>query len=190
MVTGVALTLGAQEKTVTNAAADDSSSEEVIIRRKPIPKPAVNQASSSSEEESEQVRAASLGLRVRAKVNYKEKGEKDIFKSDDEEMVSAPMQVILRDRSVAAVFDCLAPTIDRLHHSKSTLTVRFRRRRRRRSHTTATATGRRAAPASQLPKAVGAMMTTILGAPNPRVERAVVQTESIITTTTTTIVIG
>ena len=33
MVTGVALTLGAQEKTVSNAAADDSSSEEVIIRR-------------------------------------------------------------------------------------------------------------------------------------------------------------
>ena len=175
---------------MSNVVAEDSSSEEVIIRRKPAPKPPTHQASSSSEEESEQVRAASLGLRVRAKVNYKEKGEKDIFKSDDEEMVSAPMQVILRDRSVAAVFDCLAPTIDRLHHSKSTLTVRFRRRRRRRSHTTATATGRRAAPASQLPKAVGAMMTTILGAPNPRVERAVVQTESIITTTTTTIVIG
>jgi hypothetical protein len=190
MVTGVALTLGAQEKTVTNAAADDSSSEEVIIRRKPIPKPAVNQVSSSSEEESEQVRAASLGLRVRAKVNYKEKGEKDIFKSDDEEMASAPMQVISRYRSVAAVFDCLALIIDCLNHSKSALTVRFRRRRKRRSHTTATATGRRAAPASQWPKAVGAMMTTILGAPNPRVERAGVQTESITTTTTTTIVIG
>jgi hypothetical protein len=116
---GVALTLGAQEKTVSNAAADDSSSEEVIIRRKPIPKPAVNQVSSSSEEESEQVRAASLGLRVRAKVNYKEKGEKDIFKSDDEEMVSAPMQVISRDRSVAAVFDCLALIIDCLNHSLS-----------------------------------------------------------------------
>ncbi len=41
------------------------------------------------------MRAASLGLRVRAKVNYKEKGEKDIYKSDDEEMVSAPMQVLL-----------------------------------------------------------------------------------------------
>ena len=80
---------------MSNVAADDSSSEEVIIRRKPIPKPAVNQVSSSSEEESEQVRAASLGLRVRAKVNYKEKHEKDIFKSDDEEMASAPMQVLL-----------------------------------------------------------------------------------------------
>ena len=65
------------------------------MRRKPITKPPPHQVSSSSEDEAEQVRAASLGLRVRAKVNYKEKHEKDIFKSDDEEMASAPMQVLL-----------------------------------------------------------------------------------------------
>ena len=80
---------------MSNVAADDSSSEEVIMRRKPITKPPPHQVSSSSEDEAEQVRAASLGLRVRAKVNYKEKHEKDIFKSDDDEMASAPMQVLL-----------------------------------------------------------------------------------------------
>jgi len=89
------LTRVLQEKSMTNVAADDSSSEEVIVRRKPIPKPPPQQVYSSSEDEAEQVRAASLGLRVRAKVNYKEKGEKDVFRSDDEEMVSAPMQVLI-----------------------------------------------------------------------------------------------
>ena len=99
-----------QEKTSASAAADgSSSSEEVIIRRKPVSKPPAQQASSSSEEESEQVRAASLGLRVRAKVNYKEKGEKEIYKSeDDDEIVSAPMQVLLRARSCCAA-DGLSP---------------------------------------------------------------------------------
>jgi hypothetical protein len=106
-----ALNLVSQEKAVTDVAADDSSSEEVIIRRKPAPKPPSHHASSSSEEESEQVRAASLGLRVRAKVNYKEKGEQDIYKSDDEEMVSAPMQVWFSMSYRSVVCDCFPSII-------------------------------------------------------------------------------
>jgi hypothetical protein len=134
---------------MANAVADDSSSEEVIIRRKPIVKAPTQQASSSSEEESEQVRAASLGLRVRAKVNYKEKGEKDIYKSeDDDEMVSAPMQVLMLARGCCVV-DCVSLTKIPILHSKTVLTPCFcRRRRKRKSHTTATVTRRRAAPAS------------------------------------------
>ena len=100
---------------MSNVVADDSSSEEVIIRRKPAPKPPTHQASSSSEEESEQVRAASLGLRVRSKVNYKEKGEKDIYKSDDEEMVSAPMQVQFSSSNRSAAVDCASSTSFRIH---------------------------------------------------------------------------
>jgi hypothetical protein len=66
------------------------------------------------------VRAASLGLRVRAKVNYKEKAEKDIYKSDDDsDIVSAPMQVLLSALNFSVV-DSVSRTSSHIHLSMPT----------------------------------------------------------------------
>jgi hypothetical protein len=171
---------------LANAAADYSSSEEVVIRRKPLPKPPAQLSSdTSSEDESEHARAASLGLRVRAKVNYKEKGMNDIFKSDDEDRESSSlMQVLVSSLSFMSLSTMLA-----FAPSKTLIQSFFHRRRRRRS-LTATAIKKEATPARPAPRAAGVKMTTMLWAPKLLVEEVGAPIESTTTMTTMTIAIG
>jgi hypothetical protein len=168
---------------LANAAADYSSSEEVVIRRKPLPKPPAQLSSdTSSEDESEHARAASLGLRVRAKVNYKEKGMNDIFKSDDEDRESSSlMQVLVSSLSFMSLSTMLA-----FAPSKTLIQSFFHRRR----SLTATAIKKEATPARPAPRAAGVKMTTMLWAPKLLVEEVGAPIESTTTMTTMTIAIG